>query len=435
MSGGSSTLFLIDGYALIYRAFFAMISRPLRTSKGENTSAAWGVANFLNRLIDEQAPGYVAWVHDAGSSFRADIFPEYKATRQKLDEELQQDFDRSVERIEELLAAFGIPLVAVEGYEADDVIGTLAERAAAGGMSVVIVSGDKDFHQLVGPCVSLLNPGRGGPAGVDAQWVTEANADARLGVRPERVIDYLALVGDSSDNVPGVRGIGDKTARQLIEAYGDLDAILAHATDVKAKRAREALLAHAEDAQLSRELVTIKRDVPLDVDPASLARGAVDEPRLRRLYTDLEFHALLRSQDTPPAVEDVAEVRVVRDTAGVRSAVAAARRAAMVAFDTETTNIDPMQAELVGFSLAIPGGDAWYFPLAHRPPDGELVDTKPVVNLPGLDAPDMRAVKELLEDESVPKAGHNVKYDWLVLRRAGGRPLGSADDDVRGSGR
>ena len=259
-------LFLVDGYALIYRAFFAMIGRPLRTSRGENTSAAYGVAQFLARLFDRYHPAYVGWVHDAGTSFRHETYPAYKATREKLDAEMQADFDRSVERIEQLLAAYRVPVIALDGYEADDVIGTLADRAARRRLPAVIVSGDKDLYQLVGPGVSLLNPGRGGPAAVEEQWVDTANASERLGVPPERVVDYLALVGDASDNVPGVRGIGEKTARQLIEQYGDLDAILAHAAEVSGKRAREALLTQADNARLSRQLVTLRRDVPVELD-------------------------------------------------------------------------------------------------------------------------------------------------------------------------
>jgi DNA polymerase-1 len=252
MADVPARLFLIDGYALIYRAFFAMLSRPLTTSRGENTSAAWGVVNFLLRLVEKHRPEFVGWVHDAGTSFRHERYPEYKATREKLDEELQQDFDRSVTRIEALLKAFRVPLIAVDGYEADDVIATLASRAVAGGVDVVIVSGDKDFYQLIGPRVSLINPGRGGPAAVDEQLVTAANAHERLGVAPEQTVDYLALVGDSADNVPGVRGVGEKTAQKLLGQYGSLDAILAHAGEIEAKRVREALEADADRARLSR---------------------------------------------------------------------------------------------------------------------------------------------------------------------------------------
>jgi len=288
-----SQLFLVDGYGLIYRAFFAMINRPLRTSRGENTSAAWGVANFLHRLLEERRPEYVAWVHDAGTSFRTTTYPEYKATREKLDEELQEDFDRAVARIEEILRGFRVALIAVDGYEADDVIGTLAKLAWQSGLEAVIVSGDKDFYQLVSENVVLLNPGRGGPSPVDETLVDSANAAERFGVPPERVIDYLALVGDSSDNIPGVRGIGDKTARELIATYGDLDCILSHAAQVKGKRAREGLLQFADDARLSRQLVTIRTDVPVRLDLDALQVRDVDAALLTRLYTELEFNTLI----------------------------------------------------------------------------------------------------------------------------------------------
>src|SRR5467141_3857499 len=177
-------LFLVDGYALIYRAFFAMIARPLTTRRGENTSAAWGVTNFLLRLRAKHHPDYLAWVHDVGESFRHQQYPAYKATREKLDEQLQQDFDRSVERIKQILAGFRVPVLGVEGFEADDVIGTLATAAATRGLRAVIVSGDKDFYQLIAPGIVLLNPGRGGPAAVEEHWVDESNASERFGVPP-----------------------------------------------------------------------------------------------------------------------------------------------------------------------------------------------------------------------------------------------------------
>ena len=273
-------LFLIDGYALIYRAFFALITRPLRTTRGENTSAAWGVVNFLLRLREKYQPEYLAWVHDAGDSFRTELYPEYKSTREKLDEELQAEFDRSVVRIEELLAAFRVPVVTVPGYEADDVIGTLAMQGAERGWQVVVVSGDKDFYQLIGPRVALLNPGRGGPAAVDELWVDESNAAERLGVPPSQVVDYLALVGDASDNVPGVKGIGSKGAVELLAQFGDLETMLARAAEVKGKRAREALEQYAADARLSQQLVTIKRDVPVSLDQHALTEQEPDRPQL-----------------------------------------------------------------------------------------------------------------------------------------------------------
>ncbi len=290
----SPTLFLVDGYALIYRAFFALLSRPLTTARGENTSAAWGVVNFLQRLVAKHRPEYIGWIHDSGRSFRHEMYPAYKATREKLTEELQADFDTGVERIKELLDAFHVPVLSVNGYEADDVIGTLAAQGAAQGVNVVIVSGDKDFQQLVRPGVWLLNPGRGGPASVDEQWVGVENADERLGVPPEFVIDYLALVGDTSDNVPGVPGIGEKTAKELVEAFGHLESILEHAAEVTKKRPREALLANAEQARLSKDLVTIRDTVPIELDLPALQRRAWDASRLRLLYNELEFTSLLK---------------------------------------------------------------------------------------------------------------------------------------------
>jgi DNA polymerase-1 len=468
-------LFLIDGYALIYRAFFAMISRPLRTSKGENTSAAWGVANFLLRLREKYRPDYVAWINDAGTSFREARYPDYKSTREKLDEELQADFDRALERIRSLLAAFRVPLLTVPGYEADDVIGTLATAAAACGLQSVIVSGDKDFYQLIGPRVALLNPGRGGPAAVEETWVDESNAGERLGVRPSQVVDYLALVGDSSDNVPGVKGIGDKGAQKLLLEYGDLDAILAHASEVSAKRTREALLAQADNARLSRELVTIKRDVPIELDLSRLTLQEPDQEAAVRVLTELEFYSLARklagqgSAPAPPAGDgaalapeplaaeaDAAEpavsgealtaddwlaldaapqlaVTVIDDPAELPALVERLRRAPLVALDVEASTIEPRDAEIVGLSLAASPSEVWYLPLAHRPAGGELAAPGPVPNLPPLSDPAMAPLRALLTDRSVPKAAHDVKFHWQVLRGVGVELDGVAYDTMLAS--
>ncbi|MGH7751278.1 MAG: DNA polymerase I [Gemmatimonadales bacterium] len=451
-------LFLVDGYALIYRAFFAMIARPLTTSRGENTSAAWGITNFLLRLRQEHRPEYLGWVHDVGESFRHRSYPEYKATRQKLTDQLQQDFNRSVERISELLEAFRVPVLGVEGFEADDVIGTLAARAAAqrgaggeGALRTVIVSGDKDFYQLVGPGVVLLNPGRGGPAAVEAHFVDQSNAAERLGVPPEQVVDFLALVGDSSDNVPGVKGIGEKTAAELLREFGDLDAILANASTVRGKRAREALLAHRDEALLSRDLVTIRRDAPIGLDLDALRVKTPDRDRLVHLLTELEFRSLIPQLDRLPKVEveDAAPVvmpapappasqlppaRIVDDPAALAAAVAEIRRdATILALDTEASSPDPLAADLVGLALATGPGCSWYFSFAHVRPEGELSSDPPPKNLPPLSDPRSAPLAELLRDASVPKAGHNVKYDLLVLRRAGVDLAGVSYDSMLAS--
>ena len=469
-------LFLIDGYALLYRAFFALITRPLRTGSGENTSAAWGVVNFLLRLREKYRPDYLAWINDAGDSFRTERYAEYKSTREKLDDELQADFDTAVARVSQLLAAFRVPLVSVEGWEADDVIGTLARRAQAAGLQAVIVSGDKDFYQLIGPGIALLNPGRGGPAGVDEQWVDESNASERLGVPPSRVTDYLAIVGDTSDNVPGVRGIGEKGARELIAAYGDLEAIIAAAASLPGKRQREALLAYADSARLSRELVTIQVDVPVELELESLSLQEPDAEQVTRLLSELEFYSLARRLASAPAApaavaaptaatpfnaesaEDAegaegaeesrrtaegtavglappptettvgaprvsapsaVNVTILDDARDLPPVIDRLRAAELVALDTETSSLEPHDAELIGLSLAASVTEVWYLPFGHRAPGGELAGGAPVTNLPPITDPAVRPLVDLLVDPSVPKAGHNIKYDWQVLRRAG----------------
>jgi DNA polymerase I len=486
-------LFLVDGYALIYRAFFALMTRPLSTSRGENTSAAWGIANFLKRLLSTHQPELLGWVHDSGATFRDDLYPDYKATREKLTDELQADFDRGLERISQLLAAYHIPIMAVPGFEADDVIGTLARKGVEAGYNVVIVSGDKDFQQLVRPGVWLLNPGRGGPASVEEQWVGVENGSERLGVPPERVIDYLAMVGDTSDNVPGVKGIGEKTAQELIGQYGTLENILAHAADITKKRPREALLELADVARLSKQLVTIHCDVPIEFDPTALRVDTPNTQALRHLFLELEFASMLRdlgpadivdgaapsaiastsaassmastspsstSPSSTPAMPGRPEAPTVHlsesgvavladaryttvDTVdAVHALLTRVREVPYIAFDTETITdvdspvaVDALRAHLVGLSIAVAPGEAYYLPFAHRGDDGggnlallsgdgglagrRISAGTPVpVNLPAFASDAMAPLRAMLADASVKKIAQNAKYDVLVLRGA-----------------
>ena len=471
-------LFLVDGYALIYRAFFALIARPLTTSRGENTSAAWGIVNFLQRLQQTHRPDYLGWVHDSGLSFRHEKFPAYKATREKLTEELQSDFDRGMERIRDLLDASRIPILSLPGYEADDVIGTLAVQGAAANLNVVVVSGDKDFQQLVRPGIWLLNPGRGGPASVEEQWVGVENGSERLGVPPALVTDYLALVGDSSDNIPGVKGIGEKTAQELVSTYGTVENILAHAAELTKKRPREALLEQRDMALLSKELVTIRQDLPITLDLDAMRLPPPDYSRLRTLYVELEFNAFAKSaaiaaaesgagaESAAAEVEPTAPPRAtnyttVNTVAALENAVAVARRAPYVAIDVEVVadpaaqrDVDPLRSTLVGLTIAVAPGEAYYFPLAHRnradtqgdlelfadspAADAEPKKTRakkaseptsiaaralaqgeaPITNLPPLDSPQSAPLKALLEDASVKKTAQNAKDAMLVLRVA-----------------
>ncbi|HEY0154636.1 MAG TPA: DNA polymerase I [Longimicrobium sp.] len=418
-------LYLIDGYALIYRAFFALISRPLISSRGENTSAAWGVTKFLIKVIEQHEPDYLGMVFDAGTSDRHVIYPDYKATREKMPTELES----SLARIRQIVEAFRIPILELPGYEADDVIGTLAEQACAAELETVIVSGDKDFYQLIRPGVCLLNPGRGGPQAVDEEWVDTRNAHERLGVSPEHVTDYLGLIGDASDNVPGVQGIGPKTAVQLIEQYGGMDRILEHVDEIKAKRAREALIANRDAALLSKQLVTIRRDLPVELDVEALRRKEPDRPALKELMLALEFHTLVRDWAGPaPEVAEaprrVADYRLVQDVGELHALVDDIRAAGRVSVDTETSSTDPMRAELAGISFSLAAGEGFYLPFGHRTrSQGELevgdVPPETVRNLPPLHSDEVEPLVRLLEDPTIRKVGQNLKYDFLVFRRAG----------------
>ena len=436
----SPRLFLVDGYALIYRAFFALISRPLTTSKGENTSASWGIANFLQRLITKHQPEYLGWVHDSGLSFRHERYPAYKATREKLTEELQSDFDSGMERIREMIDAYRIPILTLPGYEADDVIGTLVAKSVNAGVNVVVVSGDKDFQQLVKNGVWLLNPGRGGPANVEEHWVGMENAEERLGVAPEFVTDYLALVGDSSDNIPGVRGIGDKTAAELVKQYGHLESILEHVGEITKKRPREALLEHAENARLSKELVTIRDDLAVTLDLESLRVKEPDYERLRDLFIELEFHALAKDM----AVQSPAEQQkpkldvnyVTIDTLeGLQHAITRARDSKLISIDTETLvdrdnpqMADALRSSLISIAIAVGEGEAYYFPLRHtlsQSGQGELL----------IDAAGDRSATDAPEERGMIRGGDEVFPDQEPRRKTVGDSLGIAAKMLRNTRR
>jgi DNA polymerase-1 len=442
-------LFLVDGYALIYRSFFALGDQRLVSSKGENTAIARGAIEFLRRLIEKHKPHYLAWIHDAGLSFRHERYPEYKATRERLLPEQQADFDTGVERVSEILAGYRVPILELEGYEADDVIGTLARQAAAHDIDAVVVSGDKDFVQLIGPGISILNPWHGRPGQTAEKWYDETNAADRLGVPPNRVVDYLALLGDSSDNVPGVKGIGDKTALALIQKWGPLEDILAHLTEVEPKRAQTALREHGEMGVLSKELVTIRTDLPMTLDLTAVEVREPDWATLRDLFVRLEFRTHAQeaatraggatpSADAAPGVEAVpARTYETIDTIeGVRRVIALARAAGSIAVDTETVLeagappvVNPMRARLVGLAIATAPDTAFYLPFRHRSPMGDqaslTIGDAPEVaandprNLPEILSPEMEPLRALLTDAAVAKTGHNIKYDLLVLRREG----------------
>jgi DNA polymerase-1 len=439
-------IFLIDAYALIYRSYFAFIRRPLTNAAGENTSAPFGFTRFLMDIREKFEPDYLAIVFDAGDSFRDQEYPEYKATREKMPDDLRA----SLGRIRDIVAGFHDPVVELDGYEADDVIGTLALQARDAGLEAVIVSGDKDFYQLVQPGVHLMNPGRGGATGVAAEWVTEANAHEKFGIPPEQVADYLALVGDSSDNVPGARGVGPKTAVQLLGQYPTIDALIEHAAELTPPRAAASIAENADDVRMSKRLVTIMTDLPIELDLEALRVQEPDAAVLRDIFVELEFRrladqfaAVAQGEDggthglgTVEAGDAGLDYAIADTTAAVRALVQSVREAGRVAIAVETSDPDPLRGGIVGLGLSADGGTARYLPIGHRQPfeltfEGEGAGE--VRNLPGWSDPVMAELRDVFEDPSVRKVGHDLKHAVLALGQAGIALEGIAFDTMIGS--
>jgi DNA polymerase-1 len=394
-------LFLIDGSAVAYRSYFAFIRNPLINSKGENTSAVFGFTRMLLDLLSQERPEYVAVAFDtAAPTFRHDRFPAYKATRQKMPEEM----GIQLPRLKEVGEALGITLIEVPGFEADDVMGTLTKQAEREGIETYLVTGDKDFMQLVSPLVKIYSLKK-----IDNQQevLDAAGVQQKFGVPPERVIEVLALMGDSSDNVPGVPGIGEKTALKLIQDYGDLESVLANLATLKPKGAAEKIKANVELARLSRELVTIHTDVPLPCTPTDLVPRPRDPARLTSLFRHLEFHSLVRqvAAETPAGPRTY---HLVRSRAEFDRLILALQELERFAIDTETTDLNPLQAELVCVSVAWQAGEAYCIPL-ELPEGGE----------PGDGAYILGRLKPILEAPTIGKCGQNIKYDMLVLSRHG----------------
>jgi DNA polymerase-1 len=383
----------------------------------------FGFLLTLDRVIGQEKPDRVAVVFDAKEpTFRHLEYPEYKATRDKMPEELGPQ----LEWIRRIVEAQGIPFLRVPGFEADDVIGTLARRESAAGHDVWIVSGDKDMTQLVGPRVRLYNLLK--PRADEAEVVDAAKVEERFGVPPERVVDVLGLMGDASDNVPGVAGVGEKTAIRLVREHGSLEAVLAAAPTVPQKKLAENLVAHADTARLSKRLVTIRTDVPLDAAWDDLARRAPDPDALRAAYRELEFQDRLTALGPvggpPPSAERrYRTVASPEDLEELALALGRTRGRGGFAFDTETTSVSPTQADLVGLSFSWSPGEAWYAPVNRDPPifggavererpEGRLFDDGPRT---GDAAEVLSRLKPLLEDEGLEKTGQNAKYDLIVL--------------------
>jgi DNA polymerase I len=418
-AGKKKPLVLVDGSSYLYRAFYAL--PPLSNSRGQPTGAVRGVSAMLKKLLMEYEPERIAVVFDArGKTFRDDLFKEYKANRPPMPDDMCQQ----IEPLHALVKALGFPVLQVAGVEADDVIGTLAKQAADADQPVLISTGDKDMSQLVNQHVTLVNTMTG--TVLDREGVKQ-----KFDVWPEQIIDYLALVGDSSDNIPGVAGIGPKTAAPLLAHFGTLEALYQRLDEIPqlairgAKSLPEKFRAQREQALLSRQLAIIRCDLSLPVNAQDLKMRAPDTETLRELYTQLEFKTWLRQLDgeteesanntsraTPGERQGIpaANYETVLDEKTLDRWIARLQGAEVFAFDTETTSLDYMQAEIVGLSFAFKPGEAAYVPLAHRYPDAPAQLDREMV---------LKRFKPLLENPAHAKLGHHLKYDAHVLRNYG----------------
>ena len=406
------TAYLVDGSAFVFRAFYA-IRQELTTSNGVPTNAVFGFKNMLQKLVRQEQPAYLAVVFDErGPTFRHEADPTYKAHRKRMPDELAVQLPL----IHRLVEAFNIPKLSLLGYEADDIIGTLAYRLEAEGFDVVLVSGDKDFCQLVTPHVTIFDP-------MKDLRIGEVEVKERFGVEPARVIEVLGLMGDASDNIPGVPGIGEKTAKKLLATYGTIEELLTRVDEIKQKKWRESLIEHAASARHSRQMATIDTTVPIEAGLDALRFGAPDADALRTLYEELEFKSELQSlgMNTAPKSEIKKHYRAIMTLDDLDAEIAALQQADGFAIDTETTSQDPMVAALVGISLAHKPHEAVYIPVAHR------YEGAP----PQLDRAEVLArLRPLLEDPSRPKYGQNIKYDLIVLERHGVSMRGLAFDTM-----
>lgn len=399
-------LLLVDGSSYFYRAFHAL--PPLSNSKGQATGAVYGVVNMIKRLLKEYPTEQVAVVFDAkGKTFRNDLYPEYKANRPPMPDDLRSQFEPMVD----ILDAMGLPLLIVEGVEADDVIGTLAKTASRQGLTTVISTGDKDMAQLVDEHVTLINT-------MSNTSMDPAGVLTKFGVGPELIIDYLSLIGDKSDNVPGVPKVGPKTAVKWLNAYGSLTGVIEHADDIGGK-VGENLRDSLSFLPLSHQLITIKDDVELTVTLSDLLIQSPDNQRLLQLFNDLEFRPWAKALQAPVSAPVENNYSIIGDDASFTTLLEQLQQASLFAIDSETTSIDASQAQLVGLSFATKAHQAAYIPLAHNEDSPQLAIDDVLTRL-----------KPLLEDETCHKVGQNLKYDSQILAHYGIELKGISHDTM-----
>jgi DNA polymerase-1 len=416
-----NTLYILDGHGLIYRAYYAFINRPLITTKGENTSAIFGFMRMLLKLLQDEEPSHLVCAFDPrGKTFRHERFPEYKAKRMKAPEDLHVQG----ELIKRIVEKLGITRVEVEGFEADDVIGTLSSQATALGMKTVILSGDKDILQLVDESVSVYTSKKG-ISEVEVLHMEEV--EAQWGVRPGQMIDLFALMGDQSDNIPGVRGIGKATAIKLIQQFGSLDEIYDRIEEVDRERTRKLLMEGREDALLSRDLVTIRRDAPITFDTEGYRLDEFPREEGITMLSDRELGsivAVLRGSESTDRIDaweaeqKRGQYRIIDTIQGFREIEEKIRKKGVFSFDTESTGRNAVGAEIIGFSISVEEGEGSYIPIRNR--EGT-----------GLGEEFLRStLKPLLEDRHIEKKGQNIKYDYVILRKYGIDMRGISGDSM-----
>jgi len=404
-------LFLIDGSAMAYRAYFAFIRSPLITQRGEHTSAVFGFLNSLFKVINDFKPTHLAIFFDTPApTFRHDIYPEYKSTRTKMPDDMADQLPR----LRQVIDAMNITRLEKEGLEADDLIGAYSVKAAEDGFEVVIVTGDKDFTQLINDRIKILLPGK---STENLELLDREGVKEKMGVYPELIKDLLALMGDSSDNVPGIKGVGQKTALNLLDQYSTLDGVLEHAEEIKQKGLRKKVSEGKESARLSKELVTIKTDIDLEADYNDFEFKAWQSDEVREIFKELEFNRFIEemerdsSETTPdmkPDAEFKQDYRQIETLNTLDDLLNTVRKKGELTFDTETTGLHPMTASLVGLSFCVKPGTAYYLPVAHDDYDGNLSIDDVIERL-----------KPVMEDAEIAKCGQNIKYDYLILRNVG----------------
>jgi DNA polymerase I len=391
------TVYLIDGSAYIYRAYHAI--RGLTNSKGLPTNAAFGFTRMLIKLIEDRSPEYVAMFFDAkGPTFRHEMYQDYKANRPPMPE----DLSIQIPYIKEITHGFNIPVIEMQRFEADDLIGTYGCRAEKAGFWVVMVTGDKDFVQLVTDRSVIWDPMKGKT--IDIKTVR-----ADFGLEPSQMIDVMALSGDASDNIPGVPGIGPKTALSLIQTFGSIDRLYEQVHTIAKKKQHHNLVQYKEQALLSKKLVKIDIDVPLSFHPEKFRFKGPNNAKLSTLFKNLEFRQLQQTFPEPPDLSNK-NYHAIFDLSALSDLIGRLGTAKQFAVDTETTSKDPMKAELVGMSFSITPGEAFYIPFGHDYPDAPLqLELQKV----------LRLLKPILENPDIKKIGQNIKYDWMVLKRHG----------------